>query len=188
MVINRKEGFSLIEIVLAVGIVSIALLALFGLFGTSLRSNSETLSQHELMGVTRSLSDYLQATNGGAGFTNVFNWVKDAGSAPELYSFATTNGSFTNGIGTDSAFLAALNQRPGRLFRMQISLSPNMPLRTAAGGLTAGPKASDLPASAAAYTNDAVLALQVRAFSVPAPGIAVTNLQPVLTYDTAIRR
>lgn len=188
MVISSKQGFSLIEIVLAVGIVSIALLAIFGLFGTALRSNAETLSQHEVLGVTRSLSDFLHATNGGAGFSNVFSWIKTPAAAPEIYSFATTNGAFTNGLGNDAAFSAAAGQRPGRLFRMEISLSPNMPIRNFSGNVTAAPAVSDLPADPAAYTNEAVLALQVRAFSVPSVGAALTNLQPVFTYDTAIRR
>lgn len=188
MVKSDRAGFSLIEIVLAVGIVSIALLAIFGLFGTALRSNAETLSQHEIMGVTRSFGDYLQATNGGAGFTNVFSWVKAPGSAPEIYSFATTNGSFTNGLGTDSTFLAAASGRSGRLYRLALALSPNMPLRDASGNVIARPSASDLPATAAAYTNEAVLALQIRAYSVPAPGGPITNLQPVFTYDSTIRR
>ncbi len=188
MVKPHRAGFSLIEIVLAVGIVSIALLAIFGLFGTSLRSNAETLSQHEFMGVTRSFGDYLHATNGGAGFSNVFNWVKTPATAPEIYSFAMTNGSFTNGLGTDPAFLAAAGQRPGRLFRLALALSPNMPLRDSSGSVISRPSASDLPATAASYTNEAVLALQIRAFSVPAPGVTITNLQPVFTYDTTIRR
>jgi type II secretory pathway pseudopilin PulG len=188
MVKTHRGGFSLIEIVLAVGIVSLALLAIFGLFGTALRSNAETLSQHEFLGVTRSFGDYLHATNGGAGFTNVFDWVKSPDSAPDLYSFAMTNGSFTNGLGSDPAFMAAAGQRAGRLFQMKVFLSPNMPLRNAAGNVIARPSVSDLPANAAAYTNDAALALQVQAYSVPAPGVTITNLQPVVTYDTTIRR
>lgn len=188
MVTSRAQGFSLIEIVLAVGIVSIALLAIFGLFGTALRSNAETLSQHEFMGVTRSFGDYLSSTNGGAGFTNVFNWVKAPESAPGIYAFAMSNGSFTNGLETDPVFLAAASQRPGRLFRLTLSLSPNMPIRSSAGNEISRPSAADLPASAEAYTNEAVLALQIRAFSVPAPGTSLTNLQPVFTYDSAIRR
>ncbi len=186
--VNQEKGFSLVEIVLAVGIISIALLAIFGLFGTSLRSNAETLSQHEFMGVTQSFGDYLHATNGGTGFGNVFNWVKSPGSAPEIYSFAMTNGSFTNGLVTDPAFLTAMAQRPGRLFRMTIALSPNMPIRDSTGNVIARPSVSDLPASAATYTNEAVLAIQVRAFSVPSPGVSVTSLQPVFIYDTTVRR
>jgi prepilin-type N-terminal cleavage/methylation domain-containing protein len=188
MVKMRQEGFSLIEIVLAVGIVSIALLAIFGLFGTALKSNAETLSQHEVMGVTRSFGDYLHATNGGGGFTNVFNWVKTPSTAPEIYAFAMTNGSFTNGLGSDSDFVAATSQRRGRLFRLALALSPNMPIRGASGSLISRPSASDLPASASAYTNEGVLALQVRAYSVPAPGGSITNLQPIFTYDTTVQR
>lgn len=188
MVKSRKAGFSLVEIVLAVGIVSIALLAIFGLFGSSLQSNAETLSQHEVMGVTRSSVDFLQATNGGAGFTNVFDWVKTPSSAPEMYAYATANGTFAIGLGSNGAFMDAADQRPARLFRLVLALSPNMPLRDATGNLIPRPSVSDLPASAADYTNDAVLALQIKAYSIPDPAADITKFQPIFTYDTTIRR
>jgi len=188
MVKPNKAGFSLVEIVLAVGIVSIALLAIFGMFGAALRSNAETLSQHEVMGVTRSSADFLQATNGGAGFTNVFNWVKTPASAPEMYAFATANGTFSIGLGSNGTFMDEADRRPARLFRLALALSPNMPIRDAANNLIAKPSVSDLPASAAAYTNDAVLALQIKAYAVPNPDVTTNNFTPVFTYETAIRR
>lgn len=189
MVKSRKAGFSLVEIVLAVGIVSIALLAIFGMFGSSLQSNAETLSQHEVMGVTRSSVDFLQATNEGAGFTNVFGWVKTPSSAPEIYAYAAANGTFDIGLGSDEAFMGAADQPTARLFRLVLALSPNMPLRDVSGKLIPGrPSISDLPESAADYTTNAVLALQIKAYSIPDPAADITKFQPIFTYDTTIRR
>ena len=71
---------------------------------------------------------------------------------------------------------------------MVLTLSPNMPLKQANGSLIARPTASDLPATAAAYTNDASLAIQVMVYSVPDTTLSVTNLRPVFTYDTAVKR
>jgi len=183
---TRCEAFSLVEIILAVGIISIALVAIFGMFGTSLRSNSETISQEEVLGLNRSFSDYLRSTN--VGFSNVFGWVKATGTDPGIFAFVQTNGQITNGLGSDAAFVAVTSARSGRLFRSVIDLSPNMPLRQANGTLIARPVAADLPATAGLFTNDAALAVQVRVFSVSSAGAVVTNLQPVLIYDTAVFR
>lgn len=183
---GSHRAFSLIEIVLAVGIMSIALVAIFGLFGTSLRSNTETISQHEALGLSRSLSGFLRSTN--AGFSNVFAWVKDANSDPGIYSFLQSNGLITNGLGSDTAFVNAATSRGGRLYRSVLLLSPNMPLKQADGSVIARPSAANLSATPAGYTNDAALALQVRIYSVPSPGFSITNMQPIFTYDTAVSR
>lgn len=185
---GARRAFSLVEIVLAVGIISIALLAIFGLFGTSLRSNNETISQHEVLGISRSLTDFLESTNSGAGFTNVFNWVKNTNSAPGVFSYVLTNGQMTNALGTDPGFDGAVATRSGRLFRSTLSLSPNMPLRRPDGTVIARPSSSDLPATADLYTNEVALPVQVRIYSVASSSVALTNLQPVFTYETAISR
>lgn len=187
------RGFSLIEIVLAIGIISFSLVAILGLFGSSLRSNNETISLHEMMGVSRSVSDFLSSTNpaSGAGFSNVYGWVQSPSSEPGIYSFVQENGQITNGIGSDVAFVSSTAKRSGRLFRILLSLSPNMPIKKMSGSnesLVARPTVSDLPASAAEYTNDASLAVQIKVYSVPATGISVTNLLPAFTYDTMVKK
>ncbi len=183
-----RTGFSLIEVVLAIGIISFSLVAILGLFGTSLRSNSDTISQHEVMGISRSVADFLGSGSSVAGFSNVYRWVQSTNSDPGIYAFVQSNGQITNGLGDDEAFVSATTSRSGRLFRMQISLSPNMPLRRVDGSVVGRPVASDLPATPELLTNDASLAIQIRMFSVPAPGIPVTNLQPLFTYDTMVKK
>jgi prepilin-type N-terminal cleavage/methylation domain-containing protein len=188
MVKNTRSGFSLVEIILAVGIIGVAMLAIFGLFGTSLRTNAETLAQHEFLGMSRSVRDFLASTNTGAGFTNVFGWVRDTNSQPEIYSFTQTNGVVTNGLGSNAAFVTATTSRGGRLFRLRLTLSPNMPLLTSSGTLVARPSVGDLPASAASFTNNAVLPVRVQAFSVPATGTTLQNTSPAFSYDTVVPR
>ncbi|MDX2082202.1 MAG: hypothetical protein SFU53_15565 [Terrimicrobiaceae bacterium] len=183
----KKAAFSLVEIVLALGIIGIALLAIFGLFGTALRSNSETLSQQEVLGLSRSFTDFLRSTNSGAGFTNVYDWVRNPSNAPELYSFALSNGVFTNGVFGTSLSSTSIEGRPGRLYRMVIGLSPNLPIRPAGTNIQR-PVPSDLPANPGSYTNDAALGVQVRAFMVGATGVPLSSLQPVFTYDTTVFR
>ena len=162
-------GFSLIEVVLAVGIVSFALLAIFGMFGVSLKTSADTISQQEVAGMTRSLGDFLRSTNPATGFSNVSNWI---GNDPGIYCFVATNGTITNGLGTDSGFVSGTSSRSGRLFRAILSLSPNAP------GIT----------NLADLASNAIIPLQVRFYAVPSTGLSVSNLQPVYTYDTAISR
>ena len=163
-------GFSLIEVVLAVGIVSFALLAIFGMFGVSLKTSADTISQQEVAGMTRSLGDFLRSTNPATGFSNVSNWI---GNDPGIYCFVATNGTITNGLGTDSGFVSGTSSRSGRLFRAVLSLSSNAP------GITT---LTDL-------ATNAIIPLQVRIYTVPSVGLTnLSNLQPVYTYDTAISR
>ena len=158
-------AFSLIEVVLAVGIVSFALLAIFGMFGVSLKTSADAVSQQEVAGMTRSLNDFLRSTNPATGFSNVSNWI---GSDPGIYCFVTTNGRFTNAVGIQDSDAS----RSGRLFRAVLSLSPN------AAGIS----------NLADVATNAIIPLQVRFYSVPSAGLSVSNLQPVYTYDTAISR
>ncbi len=183
---SAPRAFSLVEIILAVGVVGIALLAILGLFGSMLKTNAETISQQEMVGISRSLSDFLGSTNAtqGAGFTNVFGWVKNPPD-PGIFSYAETNGAITTGLATQLPNVAG---RGGRLYRIVPQLSPNMPFRNAAGNLIARPQPSDLPANAAAYTNAASLALQIKVYAVGSPTVPYTNLAPVFIYDTTVSR
>lgn len=162
----KSAAFSLIEVVLAVGIVSFALLAIFGMFGVSLKTSTDTISQHEVLGMTRSLNDFLRSTNPASGFSNASNWI---GSDPGIYCFVTTNGRFTNAVGIQDSDAS----RSGRLFRAVLSLSPNAP------GIS----------SLSDVATNAIIPLQVRFYAVPSVGLTnLSNLQPVYTYETAISR
>jgi prepilin-type N-terminal cleavage/methylation domain-containing protein len=160
-------GFSLIEIVLAVGIVSVALVAIFGMFSVSLKSSSETISQHEVLGATRAFNDFLRTTNSAQGFLNVSNWLTND---PGLFCYTTTNGAYTNG--TSNTITDTINTRSGKLYRMVLGLSSNAP------GIS----------SVADIATNAFIPLQVKVYSVPSIGVSTTNLQPVFTYETAISR
>ena len=164
---SHAAAFSLIEVVLAVGIVSFALVAIFGMFSVSLRSSSETISQHEVTGMTRSFNDFLRSTNPASGFSNVSAWLA---SDPGIFCCATTNGAYTNGL--SNAITDSLGTRSGKLYRMVVSLSSNAP---------------GISSIADAATN-AMIPIQVKVYAVPTVGTPLANLQPVFTYDTAIFR
>jgi hypothetical protein len=181
-------GFSLVEVVLAIGIVSFALLAIFGLFGNALQSKAETLSQQEVLGLTRSLPEFLGNPQVSSGFAEVYEWARQPAGAPEIFAFMDSGGSFRIGRADDTSFVQEAENRSGRLFRIVPALSPNMPLRDANGEWIPRPGPENLPASHTSFTNHAALPLQVQVFEVGAMGISTTNRMPVLIYDTALRR
>jgi Tfp pilus assembly protein PilV len=168
------HGFSLIEVVLSLGIVSFALLAIFALFGSSLRSASETVSQNEVLGITRSLSDFLGSSS--AGYGTVSNWVSSSTDPdPNLFAFIMTNGVVSNGFSTNTNFSSAANSlasRTGRLFKIVPTLSQNVPSIT---------NAEDL-------SNHAFIPLQVKIYAVPTLTTPITNLVPVFIYETSVFR
>ncbi len=162
------------EVVLALGVVAFALMAIFGMFGMSLRSTSETTSQQEVLGLSRSVGDFLRSTNTayGAGFDNVSKWISD-GTDPGLFVFVTADGSVTNGLSNNIAQAASsLTNRSGRLFRMVPTLSSNVP------GINA----------IADIATNAFIPLQIKVYAVPTVETAVSNRQPVFTYETAVFR
>lgn len=187
--IAHLKGFSLVEVVLAVGIVAFALLAIFGLFGSALRSNAETLSQQEVLGLTRSFPSALAGPEVGAGFSNVYAWVRgNPDAAPEILAFLDEEGLCRFGLATDTDFQTAAAARPGRMFRLVVGLSPNMPLRRADGTWVERLSPADLPADPSAFSEHARLPLQVKVYDVGAIGAPIGERLPVLTYETSIDR
>lgn len=172
-----RSAFTLVEVVISLGIVSFALLAIFALFGTSLRSASETVSQQEILGITRSLADVLRSgtsttsgSNAGLGYKVVSEWVEN-GSYPVLLAFSGTDGIVKTGTNITAAD-TALSQRSGRLYRLVPSLSRNVP------GISSF---NDL-------ANQAFIPLQIKIYEVPTLETGTNNRQPVFTYETSVFR
>lgn len=178
---SNHGGFSLIEVVMALGIVAFALLAIFALFSNSLRSASETVSQHEVLGITRSLGDYLRSTNntnsdtnsGRYGYNEVSNWAASPNSVPGLFAYVSNNGTVTIGLSNSIASSASsLTNRAGRLFRLVPTLSSSVP------GIT----------NAANLSTNTFIPLQIKIYEVSSVGASTNNLLPVFTYETSVFR
>ena len=109
---GRLAGFSLVEVVLAIGIVGFALLSVFSLFSVSIQTNAATMEQVEALSAVKALPAFLQAVKDGStppnqGFAPVYAWVSNTNnpipaasssvkaSAPLLYAFnnPTTTGA-----------------------------------------------------------------------------------------------
>lgn len=78
--IGQRLGFSLIEVVLAIGIFLVTVLALVGLLGPTLQSVDEVEKTDEIVSVVNTVNAFLQnspeiATGGQSKFTEIFNAV-----------------------------------------------------------------------------------------------------------------
>lgn len=154
------KAFSLIEVVLAIGIVSFALLTIIGLFGGMMKSSGDNTQRREMTEAVDSLRSHLDATN----FASAYDWTKagkeflyvtyKAGSngVPDPAS-QTVIGLWTN---ADATGLEAYEPaRSGRWLRAKLSVSPSNP-----GG-------TNLPA-VGAYTRASLFVL-AEIFPVAAP-------------------
>lgn len=93
-------------------------------------------------------------------------------------------------IGTDSSLSTEAPLKQGRLFQVQLGLSPNMAILSSTSSTTAKaqPQASDLPAASGSY-GEAVLAVQAKIYTVAQPGVSpAPGAFPVLTFDAAVAR
>lgn len=197
-----RRGFSLIEVVLAVGIVAFAMVAILGLFGSSLQSTQQVDNQDEALGIVRALPAYLQSQS----FQTVYGWVQTPSTMPALYGYTLLPSPLQSGTdsaqqtvihsGTDTALTTgstSYTHRQGRMFAIQLSLSPNMPMHllTTSTTVTLQPTASQLPVSSTSY-GEAVLPIRAAIYPVPII-ISGTNpipagTYPAFTYDTTVSR
>ena len=76
---NRRPGFSLIEVVLAIGIFLVTVLALVGLLGPTLQSVNEVEKTDEIVSVVNTINAFLQSSPDinptGSKFNAVYNAV-----------------------------------------------------------------------------------------------------------------
>jgi len=92
---SKKTGFSLIEVVLAIGIFLVTVLALVGLLGPTLQSIEKVEQTDEVSSIVNTVNAFLQssvsiAPVGQSKFTEIFNAVAGDGSAT-LFVFRQYN-------------------------------------------------------------------------------------------------
>lgn len=186
-----ERAFSLVEVVIAIAVVLMGIVAILSLFGVSFSAVRDVSNQGEAYGVAQALPSYLQS----AGFTNVYASV-EAGTATNIYAYTTSTNTLvldTNGASDMTA--TAVAQRSGRLFNISLSISTNAPVVVSTNSTTWTPAyaptlpSSGLPDSGTGY-GDAFLPINVKIYSVsevPAPS-SMPQSAPVLNYDTILSR
>lgn len=98
----RRDGFSLIEVVLAIGIFLVTVLALVGLLGPTLQSVDEVEKTDEIASVVNTVNAFLQnspaiATETDSKFNTIFNAVANDGYAT-IFVFRSYKDSTSNEI------------------------------------------------------------------------------------------
>lgn len=175
---RTPKAFSLIEVVLAIGVVSFALLTVIGLFGGIMKSSGDNTQRREMTEAVDSLRSYLNATD----FPTVYNWTKTGREFLYLTYKTGSNGNpdpssqTVVGIWTnaDAAGLDTYEPaRSGHWLRAKLSVSPSNP-----GG-------TNLPDSSA-YPR-ATLFVLADIFPVAGPGQTTTNFSP-LQSTIAVQR
>jgi type II secretory pathway pseudopilin PulG len=187
--LRRSDAFSLIEVVIAIGIASFALLSMFSLFSTSLKSNKDASAQQEGFEVERMITSYFQDTNFmttsalSALMLNTFQKNR----TNSYFIYTTTNGSGNPGgittVLTNAPALTSINYS-GTLYYVLISGSPNISASTFSGfagvgatPLTSFPSWPSLPLHATVYAIPSTNSTNASSLS---------NSAPVISFDFVI--
>jgi len=213
--IRNRRGFSLIEVVLAIGIFLVTVLALVGLLGPTLQSVDEVEKTDEVASVVNTVNAFLQnspaignATN--SKFNNVFNAVAIDGHATIFVfrAYRTANSedlilrvgfAKNETVGDVSASISPLDfeDAVGNIYRVVLSLSSVTP-----ESLRSPRNANEiymLNDTDVANYPEGYFAMELRIFAEDAPGPnmtfesttdleALAELDPLFTYNTAVVR
>jgi len=212
--VRREYGFSLIEVVLAIGIFLVTVLALVGMLGPTLQSVDEVEKTDEIASVVNTVNAFLQsspdivsATSSGSKFDAIYDAVENNDYAT-VFVFRSYEDSVSTDIELIVGFLGETNallvdsdfeNTAGPIYRVVLSASsvtPDAELndRNADGIHT-------LKNSLASYP-EGYFAMEVRVFALEsdiadARGGKVPNdldtgslrdLEPLFTYNTAVVR
>src|SRR4051812_25866472 len=98
--LNRKDGFSLVEVVLALGIVAFAVVAIMGMFPVALSSAKDSLSETHAAMIAQMVVGQIRAQSvSGATFavgpdptTTAGSYAFDLKNSPTAYAVYDENG------------------------------------------------------------------------------------------------
>ena len=208
-----RKGFSLIEVVLAIGIFLVTVLALVGLLGPTLQSVDEVEKIDETSSVVNTVNAFLQSSPdinpGGSKFNAIYNAVKSGNYATIfVYRYFTNNGdeeSIDLAVGFSpresdvdrkSFVKQSFGDAAGPIYRIVLSASSVTPESHRSAGRTNN--VYILNKSLDAYP-EGYLAMEVRIFSEDPPGPNrifiiedsledLSQIEPIFTYNTAIVR
>ena len=212
---RSEYGFSLIEVVLAIGIFLVTVLALVGLLGPTLQSVDEVEKTDEIASVVNTVNAFLQSSTkiapGASKFDSIYNAVKNNGYAT-LFVFRSYESATSTDIGLIVGFLDETNARlsssdfantAGAIYRVVLTassvtpdaeLNETKPNRNTDGIYTLKKSLANYPEGyfamelrIFALESDII---QARGGSVPADLDAgsLKDLEPLFTYNTAIVR
>ena len=156
------SAFSLIEVVIALGIVSFAILGILAVSSSSLTSNKDSREISEQLLIAKSLPSFFQSaspangTNSWMAYTNASNWATIGYSNIFAYS-ATNNGANQILITTNTSITTSQ-----RLYRIKLSTNAIQPsVSNAAMGLRvsiqAVPNTTVVPSNNSSFVYDTAI-------------------------------
>ena len=190
------NAFSLIEVVIAIGIVSFALLGIIGLFSATLKTNKDASAQQEGFEIQRMLLSKMQDTNQfpylgtNAVIANtlrqICNMVWRNANTTNYFLYTSNNGGILTTVMTNVA-PASTASYSGILYYVQITAASNIP--TAFINIYAG----ITPAGSFSLSNFPFwpsLPLHAIVYSIPTPtstsAALISNSTPVISFDFII--
>ncbi|MEM7792227.1 MAG: hypothetical protein AAF546_12555 [Verrucomicrobiota bacterium] len=213
----RYTGFSLIEVVLALGVFLVTILAFVGLLGPTLKSVNEVENTDEITSVVNTLNAFLQKSPGIADddlskFEVIYNNVADGGEAT-VFVFRkfsdSTSALSTIEVGFEASEIvgdpasASVNSSDfanaaGTIYRCVLTASSVTPSVWRSGTRNSDGIYTLVAANVANYT-EGYFPMEIRIFAEDPPGPnsnfdSLTRLneladeEPIFTYNTAIVR
>jgi type II secretory pathway pseudopilin PulG len=213
-----QKGFSLVEVVLAIGIFLVTVLALVGLLGPTLKSVDEVEKTDEVSSIVNTLNAFLQSSPdiapAGSKFDAIYSAVADGGEATVfIFRYFDDNASvdgeapvvrnavgFNSGEGVDAR--AEIDQTlfqdsAGPIYRAVLSASSVTPDAWRAD--RNGNGIHTLTEPSPAIYPEGYFAMEVRIFAEDGVGPGVTfdnttdlgelnDVDPIFTYNTAVVR
>lgn len=134
---QKKSGFSLIEVVLAIGVFSLAILALVGLMGPMMGNADEVTDISEATGLTERIEGYLEEKKEELGFEEFYRaWIATTNPSSDnwksIYEVSTANGRFIGELnentGEDNKSIQATIQKlaEGSVFKINLGKNDNI--------------------------------------------------------------
>lgn len=217
MKLLNKKGFSLVEVVLAIGIFLVTVLALVGLLGPTLKSVDEVEEVDEVASVVNSVNSFLQNKElieqaaGQSKFDVIYRAVASGNHATiyvfrEYVSGTSTNvrlkvGFASGEVPSDPSVITAntFGNAAGNIYRVVLSPSSVLPVASRSATRDSGTGIYLLSGSDPSTYPEGYFAMEVRIFSEDPPGpsgggivatdlSALNDLDPIFTYNTAVVR
>jgi len=205
-----KAAFTLIEVVLALGIFLVTVLALVGLLGPTLKSVSNVEDSDEVISVVNTLNAFLQnsteiANANQSKFETIYNAIEtSADGYATVFVFKEYQGS-TEIVGVQVGFetpvtgatVTDFSNAAGQIYRVVLSASSVTP-----AALRSAERANGVFTLTSSYANypEGYFAMEARIFAreqdmqavngvMPAVTLgALNDEEPLFTYNTAIVR
>ena len=92
---EKRGGFSLIEVILAMGVFTLAIVALIGLLAPTLSSVNDIVQSNRAISAVGKINGYFEnyrpRANNETAFDEIYDWVNDGGGTSNLYIFTWSN-------------------------------------------------------------------------------------------------